>query len=54
MHPDPRNCSRRVTFFFIEPLRPEMAGCFDIGGAPCSGAQVYQIRLKSAGFSDLP
>jgi hypothetical protein len=31
-----------------------MAGCFGIGGAPRRDAKVYQIRLRSAGFSGVP
>ncbi|WP_287187831.1 hypothetical protein, partial [Rhodovulum sp.] len=46
--------SRRVTFFLIASRRPGKAGCFGIGGAPCRDVPAYQLRLKSAGFSDLP
>ncbi|WP_287187249.1 hypothetical protein, partial [Rhodovulum sp.] len=46
--------SRRVTFFLIASRRPGKAGCFGIGGAPCRDVPAYQLRLKSACFSDLP
>ncbi|MDP3959036.1 MAG: hypothetical protein Q8Q26_02995, partial [Pseudorhodobacter sp.] len=47
-------CSRRVCFFFIASRRPGKAGCFGIGRAPRRVAEVYQIRRKSGGFSDVP
>ena len=49
-----RNCSRRVTFFFIASRRPGKASCFGISGAPRGDAKFYQTRRKMAGSSDVP
>ena len=49
-----RSSSRRVCCFFIASRKPGKAGCFGIGRAPHGDAQVYQIALKVAGFSDVP
>ncbi len=49
-----RNCSRRVTCFFIASRRLGKAGCLGIDEAPRGVAIAYQIRQKTVGFSGVP
>lgn len=44
-----RNCSRRVTFFFVS-RRPGMAGCFGVGRAPPSSLRSLSDQAESGGF----
>ncbi|WP_139236684.1 thermonuclease family protein [Sedimentitalea nanhaiensis] len=45
-----RNCSRRVTFFFITSRRPGKTGCFGIGTAPWRVASSLPDHARSGRF----